>query len=224
MADDAPDAPAVRLVTVAREYGSGGSDLARALGRTPGWKVLEDREIVRRVARELGVPERDVAARDERVATLAERLGNSLAGVFPELLLPPDAPEIDEDAVAEASAQVLRDAAEDPPVVVVGHGGMCLFAERPDAFHIRVTAPFEHRVGAVSVRLDLARDAAAEEIRARDRQRAAYVRRRFGVEWDDSTLYHLVLNSERIAPRRGAELLRPLLVGEAASGHAPSAG
>lgn len=201
----------VGLVTVSRQFGSGGSHLALALGRRLGWPVLEDVEIIRRVARRLGAPERDVEASDEHVPGLAERLGASLAGAFPEVLLPPDAPKLDVARVADAAAAVLEEAAADPPIIVVGHGGMCLFRERTDALHVRVVAPVAHRTAEVARRLDVDEKGAREEIRARDADRAAYIRRHFDVDWHDPTLYHLVLNSERVGPEAAAEAIAALV-------------
>lgn len=210
MHDVSPTAE-VHLVTVAREFGSGGSDLAGALGRRLGWTVLHDRDVVRRVAARLGAPERDVEASDEHVATLAERLGASLAGAFPEVVLPPSAPSVDVDRVADTAASVLLEAASDPDVIVVGHGGMCLFADRSDALHLRVVGSLDHRVAEVVRRLEMSEQAAREEIAARDVDRRGYIRRRYGSEWDDPTLYHLVINIERVGPDSGAAAVETLV-------------
>ncbi|MGD2069151.1 MAG: cytidylate kinase-like family protein [Gemmatimonadota bacterium] len=201
----------IHLITVAREFGSGGSDLAGAVGRRLGWTVLHDREVVRRVAARLGAPERDVEASDEHVATLAERLGASLAGAFPEVVLPPSAPSVDVDRVADAAVTVLLEAAVEPDVIVVGHGGMCLFADRGDSLHVRVVASLEHRVAEVVRRLEMSDEAAREEIHARDVDRRGYIRRRYGPEWDDPTLYHLVINIERVGPDSAAAMVATLV-------------
>lgn len=204
-------ATSVEIVTVARQFGSGGSELARAIGARMWWPVLEEDEVVRRVASRLGAPEADVAATDEHVETLAERMGASLAGAFPEVVLPPDRPTVDVERVAAAAFDVLRQAAAAPPIVMVGHGGMCLFAGRVDALHLRVVARREHRVASVARRLGISDEAADEEVRSRDADRAAWVSLHFDVEWDDPTLYSLTVNSERIGPDAGAALVETLL-------------
>lgn len=208
---DAYGTTSVEIVTVARQFGSGGSELARAIGARLGWPVLEESEVVRRVASRLDAPEAEVAATDEHVETLAERMGASLAGAFPEVVLPPDRPSVDVERVAAAAFDVLRQAAASPPMVLIGHGGMCLFADREDALHLRVIARREHRVAAVARRLEISEEAAEEEVRSRDADRAAWVSRHFGVEWDDPTLYALSINSERVEPEAGAALVETLL-------------
>lgn len=210
---DPPSRPVVGVVTVSREFGSGGSDLAHALGRRLGWRVV-DKQLVARVARELQVPEREVAARDEHVPGLAERVGAFLAGAFAEVtppVVPPSHP--DEQDVAEVADTILLEAAQQPPVVLVGHGGMCLLAGRNDTLHLRVVAPLEHRVREVARRLEMDEAAAREEIRARDQSRAHYIRHRFDRAWDDATLYGLVLNSAVVGAERGARAVEALLAG-----------
>lgn len=200
----------VRLVTLSREFGSGGSDLAQALGRRLGWRVV-DKEVVRRVARTLQLPEEAVEARDEAAPRLGERLGELLAGAFPELVPPTGMPVPDYEAVAELSEAILRDAAANPPVICVGHGGMCLFEGTPGALHVRVTAPRPYRVAQVMSRLGMSRGEAEEEVRVRDDARREHIRHRFDREITDPGLYAVVVNSERIPPEDGATLLAALI-------------
>lgn len=209
-----PNRPTIGVVTVSREFGSGGSDLAHALGRRLGWRVV-DKQLVARVARELQVPEEEVAARDEHVPGLAERVGAFLAGAFAEVTPPvvPPSSYPDESDVAEVADTILLEAADRPPVVLVGHGGMCLLADRDDVLHVRVVAPLEHRVGEVCRRLEMDEAAAREETRARDHDRAHYIRHRFDRAWDDPTLYALVMNSEVVSAEEGARAVEALLAG-----------
>lgn len=203
----------VGVVTVSREFGSGGSDLAHALGRRLGWRVV-DKQLVARMARELDVPEREVAARDEHVPGLAERVGAFLAGAFAEVTPPVVMPSYpDESEVARVADTILLEAARQPPVVLVGHGGMCLLADRDDVLHVRVVAPLEHRVREVCRRLEMDEGRAREEVRARDDDRAHYIRHRFDRAWDDPALYALVLNSAVVRPEDGARAIEALLAG-----------
>jgi cytidylate kinase len=61
----------MRAVTISREYGSGGGEIAERLARRLGWQLV-DREIVAQVARALGETEVEAARRDEHVAGLAQ--------------------------------------------------------------------------------------------------------------------------------------------------------
>lgn len=201
----------VQLVTVSREFGSGGSDLAEAIGRRLGWRVV-DREVVARVAEELRVPEQEVEAHDEHVDGVAERVARYLSGSFPEVVFPVEERQRLKDwQVAHLAEAVVREAAAAPRVVVVGHGGMCLFSDRADALHVRVVAPTEHRVAEVVRRLATSEAEARREIRLRDAEREAFIRRRYGRVWDACDLFSVVVNSAAVGPEEGAAMVAALV-------------
>lgn len=199
------------MVTVSREFGSGGGDLAGRLAERLGWRLV-DRDLVHAVAERLGVPDADVAERDEHVEGIAERVGAYLTDAFPEMLLPPPprAP-IDHRTVRELVEATLRDAAESPPVVVVGHGAQCIFARRPGTLHVRVWAPLEERVRRVAERLGLPAEGARARTLEEDGARREYLRRHYGIDVAAERHYDVIVNTGRIGVDEAAESLAVLV-------------
>src|SRR5438876_4057975 len=76
----------MRAVTISREYGSGGGEIATRLAQRLGWQLI-DHEVVVEVARELGVSVTEAEARDERAEGLASRILTSLQMVEPAMLV-----------------------------------------------------------------------------------------------------------------------------------------
>ena len=76
----------MRVITVSRQYGSGGSVIAKMVADRLDWTIV-DNDFVDRVAERVGLPPEDVAEREERVATLIERLASTLAISSPELFI-----------------------------------------------------------------------------------------------------------------------------------------
>jgi cytidylate kinase len=190
---------AVDLITISREYGAGGSDVARALGQRLGWRVL-DRDLVNLVAERLRCDAPTVEEMDEHPPTLSARfISTALLIRPPELLYPIDTAEfLDSDSIAQAARAIIEKAAESPPLIVVGHGAQCLFRNRPGALHVRLVAPIEDRVSRlVPHRADPA--TVATQARHMDEQRAAYVRRLFHTDVRDPLLYDLLINTRRVA-------------------------
>lgn len=132
----------IRIVTVSRESGAGGAYVATALGKRLGWPVV-DKALAEEVARRLQAPLPDVEGVDEYTGGLLQRLGKIFARGGPEFAFAPDHP--DPDVVARAEQEVIRNAAESPPVIVVGRGAQCVLHRRPDALHVRLVAPLETR-------------------------------------------------------------------------------
>lgn len=194
----------VEIITISREFGSGGSEVAHLVGARLGWRVI-DRELIEEVARRLKAPAEEVERLDEKIAGLVERVGVILARGIPEapvLTVAPDA-----DYVATIERAVIRDAAGSPPFVVVGHGTQCMFSAAPGALHVRVVAPFGERARRVAERMGLSRSDAESHTRRTDDQRRRYIRHHFGCELGDPELYDLQLNTATLTMEESADLI-----------------
>ena len=203
----------LRIVTISRLFGAGGSSLAAALGERLRWRVL-DRALVAEVAQRLRRSETDVAAVDEQVLEPWHRAAVFASAAFPEMPVPPLEAYLD-IAVTEAVEAALRDAAVRGPCVVVGHGAQCLFHDREDALHLRLVAPFEQRVGVAMRRLGLGAEAARRHVRKADEDRRAYLRQVHGVDGADPMLYDLVVNTRNLVVEEVADLVVHLVEGRA---------
>jgi cytidylate kinase len=185
------------LVTIGRQFGAGGSDLALALGKSLGWPVL-DREIIHSAAQQLHTDDAQAADVDEYVATSLQKVLKGFALAVPEYAVEP-AYEVDPDDAARATHQVILAAARSVPLIVVGHGVQCLFAARPGTLHVRVIAPLPKRIACIAERLKLDVTAATDEVKQRDTQRARYLRHHFGADNNDPTLYDVQFNTAHLA-------------------------
>lgn len=198
---------AIDIVTISREFGAGGSELATELGARLGWPVL-DRELVERVAERLRLDPRTVEVLDEHPPTLFARVAAAL------LVAPIEAPMLldtsqvpSPDAVADASRAAIAEAAEAPPIIIVGHGGQLMLRERPRTLHLRLVAPIEDRATRVCARVGCDARAAAAAIHRMDDARAGYIRRYFHHDVRDPLLYDLTINTGRIPIAAAADLV-----------------
>src|SRR5712692_8037094 len=81
----------MRAVTISREYGSGGGEVAARLAKRLGWQLI-DHEVVVRVAQKLHVSEEEAEYHDERVESLAARIFKSLRLAHPTMPVTVDIP------------------------------------------------------------------------------------------------------------------------------------
>jgi hypothetical protein len=102
---------------------------------------------------------------------------------------------------------VIRGLAHEGNVLVLGRGGQVLLRTHPGALHVQTVAPFDHRVEEIMARHTLPKRAAQNRVRASDRARFDYLRRYHDADWLDSTLYHLVLNSDRLTVATATDLI-----------------
>jgi cytidylate kinase len=198
------------LITISRQYGAGGSEVAARVAQSLGWRVV-DNELVERVAARAGLAPEDVANREERVPTFIERLARTLVAATPELLVPPEAggtaSSLSEADLVRVTELVVEEAAAEGRVVLVGRAAPAVLARERDAIHVKVVAPREWRILAVSERLGLQPSEAATLTDDTDRARARYHRQHYHRDWHDPANYHLVLNPAALGVDGAAELV-----------------
>lgn len=102
---------------------------------------------------------------------------------------------------------VIRGLAHEGNVLILGRGGQVLLRDHPGALHVQTVAPFAHRVEEIMARHGLPRRDAQNRVRASDRARFDYLRRYHNADWLDPTLYHLVLNADRLTVATAIDLI-----------------
>jgi cytidylate kinase len=181
-------------ITISREYGSGGAEIARRVAERLGWKLI-DKCLIEDIARLAKVTPEVARRYDERVNPWFERLIKAVwRGGFEGSASRVEAGAFDAEEMAQLAVRVIREAAELGHAVIVGRGGQCILRDRQDTFHVSVHAPLELRVENLR-RMFGSAAGTAEQAEETDRQRAAYVRRYFGEDWKEPRLYHLVIDA-----------------------------
>ncbi len=188
------------VVTVTRQYASGGSDVARLVAAQLEWDVI-DNEFVDAVARRAGLPPDEVAQREERAPGLLERIARTLAAASPELFVASatvPAVEQDEATIVQVTERVIAEAAAHGRIVLVGRGAQAVLAQRPDALHVYVVAPKPWRMRLAVERLGVSEADVDRVVDETDRQRDQYVKTYYGRQRQDLTNYDLIVNTARL--------------------------
>jgi cytidylate kinase len=200
------EALAINVITVSREYGAGGGEVARRLAETLGWELL-DRELLHQAALVEHLPDADLERLDEKGVGMADRFR----------LHPPHQHYI--HGLKEAA----RQAAARGNTVLVGRGTRQLLGDVPNAFHLRLVAPREWRARRMAQREGWPLEQALARCTEVDRTRARFARYFFGDAAVQPAQYDLVVNAGRVGLDDVAACVVALVRGEAAGG-APSIG
>jgi len=185
-----------RILTVAREYGSGGGRIAQLLADRLDWKLL-DRCLVEKIAQLAQVEPKLAEKYDERPDPWVNRIVRALwqGGVMRGTMAGPIPELFDADTMASLSQRVIEEAADIGSCVIVGRGSQCILQERGDAFHVFIYAPRAERLRRVRSR-HASRAEAEAALDARDQERAALIRRYFNQDWANRHLYDLMISSK----------------------------
>src|SRR6266446_389689 len=201
------------VITITRQYASGGSEVARLVAAELRWDVI-DNEFVDEVARRAGLPADAVAQRDERAPGLLERLARTLAAGSPELFIATAGlPRVDPDeaAIVHVTERVIAEAAAHGRIVLVGRGAQAVLAQRPDALHVYVVASKGWRMRLAVEQLGVPAATVEKAVDEIDQRRDQYVKTYYGRARHDVVNYDLVVNAEKL----GIEGAAALIVAEA---------
>jgi CMP/dCMP kinase len=184
------------IITISRQYGSGGSEVAERVANALGWH-LYDNAMVDEVARRLGMSTAEVSAREERVPSFPERIATAMALGVPEVMptVADLATEPSEERIVEMTKRVIEEAVQAGPAVLVGRGAQCMLAARADALHVFCYAPAEVLASYVITNFGVSTAEAHRIVADKNHQREQYVKRYWKRNWRDLSNYHLCVNT-----------------------------
>jgi cytidylate kinase len=171
----------MNIITVSREYGAGGGEVARQLAEVLGWELL-DRQLLHQAAEVEHLPDADLERLDEKALSMTDRFR----------LHPPH------ERYIHGLREAARQAAVRGNVILVGRGTRQLLGETPNAFHLRLVAPRDWRVQRMAQRENWSLEQALARCAEVDRTRDRFTRYFFGPAALQPAQYDLVVNTGRV--------------------------
>ncbi|MGD0793488.1 MAG: cytidylate kinase-like family protein [Terriglobales bacterium] len=183
-----------RIVTIEREFGSGGGAIAAELARRLGWK-LWDRQLTSEIAQRAQVTESAVALCDERLDSRLYRFAKAFWRGSYERSMPLAASDaFDADRMMAMVGEIMSAIAEEGNAVIVGRGSPFLLREREDTFRVFTYAPHDEKIRRL-VAMGKSREEAEDLVENVDKERIAYIKHYFNADWPRRSLYHLMINT-----------------------------
>ena len=184
----------IRIITIERQYGCGGARIASRLAERLAWKLWDQlltEEIARLAQCKLAV----IEEREERLDPLYRRLLKSFAlgsyegsgGVYP-------VEELDADSIVKISERVVQQAAAAGNCVIVGRGSQHFLQDRADTLRFFLYAPRTDKIRRL-ISEGTKQTEAEVLVDTVDRERAAFIKKYFHVQWPNLPVYHAMINT-----------------------------
>jgi cytidylate kinase len=184
----------INTVTIEREYGSGGGEIAQLVSNHLGWK-LWDQLLTEEIARLAECPKSVVQRREERTDPLYYRLFKSfLRGSYEGSLNAYKLKLVDSESILKITERVVQHAAKAGNSVIVGRGSQQFLRNRPDTLRVFLYAPREDKLRRLVARGKSQKDA-EQLVDTVDRERTDFLKKYFHVEWPDRGVYHTMINT-----------------------------
>lgn len=184
----------IRIVTIEREYGCGGGEIAQQLAAELGWK-LWDQSLTEEIAKLAECPKAVVEVREERTDPLYYRLFKSfLRGSYEGSLNAYKLKVVDSESIAKITQRVVENVAKTGNSVIVGRGSQHFLRNNPDTLRVFLYAPREAKVRRLLAR-GKSENEAEQLADSVDRERADFIDKYFRVEWPNRAVYHAMINT-----------------------------
>jgi cytidylate kinase len=184
----------IRILTVEREYGSGGGEIAQLLAGRLGWR-LWDQDLTEEIARLANCPKAVVENREERNDPLYYRLFKSfLRGSYEGSINAHKLKMVDSESILKITEKVVRQAAGSGNCIIVGRGSQHFLERERDTLRV-----FLYACPADKIRRLVAKGKSEKEARELvetvDLERVDFIQKYFHVEWPNHAIYHAMLNT-----------------------------
>jgi cytidylate kinase len=184
----------INIITIEREYGCGGGEIAQLVANRLGWK-LWDQKLSEEIARLANCPKAVVEAREEKNDPLYYRLFKSfMRGSYEGAINAPKLNLIDSETILRITRRVVEHVAEKGKCVIVGRGSQQFLKTRPDTLRVFLYAPREDKVRRLRGRGKTEKEA-EELVDSVDRERADFIQKYFNAEWPNRVIYHTMMNT-----------------------------
>ena len=195
------------VITVGRQYGSGGREIGTALANRLGITYYDDL-LLKKAAEESGLCEELFHSFDERPKSFLYSIAldpysfsmghiNSKGSIEQQVYL--------------ATYDTIKKLADQGPCVLIGRCADYALKDRTDVINLFITAPLPNRIKRVAMRNGITEDEAKDRIRRKDKDRAAYYNFYSSKEWGDAKSYDLCIDSSLLGIEGTVELLEDML-------------
>lgn len=188
MAPLSGDIPRHLVVTISREYGSGGHGIGQEIAKKLGI-AFYDKELIDITAEKSGFTEEYIRENEQKLAgTLLDELYMQNYAYVKDKLPP-------SDVLFLVQSKIIRDIAGKGPCVIVGRCANFILKDDPNCFNVFIHADEEFRKSKIVSEYGVDASISYKKLEKMDHERAKYCLEYTGEDWRDSTNYHIAVNS-----------------------------
>lgn len=198
------------VITIARQYGSGGKTIGQMLAKDMGIPFY-NREILRMASDDSGIREELFNQADEKLRS-NPLFGASKKVYKGELITPDKGDFVSDENLFNYQAKVIKDLAEKGSCVIVGRCADFVLKDRPDVVSVFVHAPKDYCMARAMERNSMTEREMEKFIAKTDKYRGDFYHYYTGNVWSDARNYDLCLNSEKLGLRSAWKKSRRILM------------
>jgi len=199
------------VITISRQFGAGGITLGKMVAEKLGY-AFADTEIIKMVAEMANVSTHFVETVEKEAGGKFSKIVSRLVSKpLLERVLKDERGYIDEEIYLDYLVLIIAQMADDGNVVILGRGSQYILGDHPDAYHFMLINEFENRVKFMRESYNLSQSRAVQVVKNEDKRRLNLYRKLHKTDYEKPSLYHLVLNMNKISLEEARELICSLV-------------
>ena len=196
------------VITIARQYGSGGRTVGEMLADELGIHYY-DHELMKLAADESGISEQLFVQADENVSSKNPFLAGVIKSVYNGEILPPESNDFTKmENLFNLQAAVIRKLADTESCVIIGRAANFVLKDYDNAVRVFVHAPNDFLMEQAAMKQPMRGKELEKFIEKTDGRKVAYYKYYTGGEWDDARGYDLCLDSSKLGYRKCADEIK----------------
>jgi cytidylate kinase len=199
------------VITISRQFGSGGKTLGKMLADKLGYTFADD-NIIQMVAKEANVSPKWVRSFEKEAGTkLSKIISKMVSQRLLDRVLKDERGYIDEQLYLDYLVLIIAQIADEGNVIIMGRGSQYILNDHPDAHHILLIDNVEHRKKFLMGKYDISATRAAQVVTNEDKRRFNLYSKLGKKDFDDPFLYDLVINMSRTSMQTAEKLVCDLI-------------
>lgn len=177
------------IITISRQIASYGDEVATELSKMLGYAFI-NRKMLEEDLLKHGISEEKLHKYDERKPGFWASLAR------------------DRDEYFDYLREAVYERAKNGNCVFIGRGGFAILKDVPGCYAVRLIAPVEVRTARLMKEFSWNEKKAQALLQESDTNRQGFHKCFFNIDQEDSSSYHIVINTESITPAQGAEIVK----------------
>ena len=199
------------IITISRQFGAGGVTLGKMIAKEKGY-IFADSEIIQMIAKEANVSPGWVESVEKEAGSKFSRIISSMVSMrLVDRILKNERGYIDEQIYLDYLVVIISQMAEEGNAVILGRGSQYILNDHPDAFHILLIDEVENRRKFMVEHYNLSPSRATQVVTNEDKRRMNLYRKLGKEDYDNPSLYHMVLNMNKISLESASGMIYELI-------------
>ena len=186
------------VITISREYGSGGRYIGRLIADKLGIK-LYDKDFIIRLAEKTGLSEDYIESNEQKMDLLSSLNNGYYVGLN------------NSDDLFVKESELIKEVADKESCVIVGRCSDFILRDRKNVIKVFIYSNLEDKIKRATQYYGFDKEKAEKEIKRRDKQRATHYKHYTEHEWNDKSNYDICINSDVLGVEKSADLICDLV-------------